>query len=632
MCGITGVFNIDNRKEIEEIILYKMTNTLTHRGPDSSGVYLNEKKNVGLGFRRLAIIDLSDAGNQPMKSLCSNNWIVFNGEIYNFKTLKQSLKEKHEFKSQTDSEILLHLYEEKGEQMVKDLNGMFAFAIWDEKKETFFCARDHSGIKPFYYFFDNNYFIFGSEIKAILEHPYVKKELEPTVISYYLTFSCVPSPHTLFKNIFKLEAAHCLIISKSSIKKWEYWSPLDGVYEKKDEEFFIHETRRLLEQSIKNQMVSDVPFGCFLSGGVDSSTNAVLMSCTLGEPVKTFSIGFQDYEKYNEFEYSRNIIRTLKTHSYETLIGEDELLEFLPKLAYYADDPNGDPVCFPVYYLSRLIRNSGVIMAQVGEGADELFSGYNHYLIVVSIWKKYIRKLNRLPHSLKSILYRSNFYTNHRNFEMYKEVLRRLWSNQEFFWGGAICFTELSKNFLFSKKFSRMLDGINSYNLIKKHYTFIDEHMVDADFLTRMIYLELKIRLPELLLMRVDKMASAHSIEARVPFLDPNLVQLALQIPMELKLKNNETKYILKKAVENVLPREIIYRKKQGFGAPITELLKKKKWNSYFYNLITDSFLFTEDYFNKEYVDLLFKKPDVYAFRIWNLATLVLWHNKWIKN
>lgn len=630
MCGITGIINLNKQQDVHESLLKSMTDTLTHRGPDSSGIFVHENKQVGLGFRRLAIIDLSDAGNQPMKSRCSQNWIVFNGEIYNFKQLRTELKEKHDFFSQTDTEVLLHLYEEKGEKMVEDLNGMFAFCLWDEQKKIFFCARDQSGIKPFYYYFDGSRFIFGSEIKALLQHPGVKREIYFPAVSYYVTFACVPSPHTLFKNISKLEAAHCLIVSNEGIKKWEYWNPLDGYLEKKDEEFFIEETRNLLEDSIKSQMISDVPFGCFLSGGVDSSTNAVLMSRALGTPVKTFSIGFREYPKYNEFEYSRKIVKMLGAQSFETLIGEEELTEFLPQLAWHADDPNGDPVCFPVYYLSKLIRDSGVIMAQVGEGADELFAGYNHYLLMVTLWKRYLRILERFPLTIRKAFFELSTYVKKPRLESEREMLRRLSSQQELFWGGAIAFTDLQKKTLFSKSFQKELADFPSYTIIEKYYKEIDQRIPDADFLTRMIYLELKIRLPELLLMRVDKMASANSIEARVPFLDTKLIQLALQIPMQLKLKNNETKYLLKKAVETILPYEIIYRKKQGFGSPVEELLRKQKWNSYFRNLIFTSFFVSEGYFNKEYIESLFQYPERHSFRIWNLVTLTLWHQEWM--
>ncbi len=630
MCGITGVFNLGEQRDVDETILQEMTKTLIHRGPDSSGIFINDKKNIGLGFRRLSIIDLSDAGNQPMKSSCNGNWIVFNGEIYNFKTLKASLKEKHDFRSHTDSEVLLHLYEEKGKDMVRELSGMFAFCLWDEKDQTFFCARDHAGIKPFYYFFDGTRFIFGSEIKAILAHPSVKREMYFPAVSYYLTFACVPVPHTLFKNISKLDAAHCLLVSKNGIKKWEYWNPLDGNFERNDEQFFIDETKKLLECSIKNQMVSDVPFGCFLSGGIDSSTNAVLMSRALGEPVKTFSIGFRDYPKYNELEYSRKINSLLGATSYETLIGEEELMDFLPKLAWHADDPNGDPVCLPVYYLSKLIRESGVIMAQVGEGADELFAGYNHYLMITTFWKKYLKFFKKLPSGVKQTVLKLSSTVKKNSFETEREIVRRLSYNQELFWGGAIAFTEFQKEKLLSNDFKKNIIDCLSYDIISKYYTEIDQKYPQADFLARMIYVELKVRLPELLLMRVDKMASAHSIEARVPFLDPKLIQLALQIPMYLKLKNNETKYILKKAVENILPHEIIYRKKQGFGSPVAELLVLPKWNSFFLDLILQSDFITQGYFNKKYICYLFQKPTEYSFCIWNLITLALWHNKWI--
>lgn len=659
MCGITGVYHFNNSKEVDESILVKMRDSLIHRGPDSAGIYISPDKKVGLGFRRLAIIDLSDAGNQPMANENGTVWIVFNGEIYNFQELRKDLIRKgHRFRSNTDTEVIIHQYEEDGPGCLEKFNGMFAFAIYDEKKEQIFFARDRLGIKPFYYGVQNGVFLFGSEIKAILADSHFKRELNEEAFYHYITFACCPAPYTLFQDIKKLPAGWCGILHENgNVDLWQYWdaipkvnqmfrgrtssggpTSLNGRYWTNagaQEEYYIEEVRRLLEDSVRGQMVSDVPFGVFLSGGIDSSTNAIFMSEALGHPVETFSIGFRDFEKFNELQYSRQIAEMLGAKKHEVLIGEEELFEFLPKLALHADDPNGDPVCLPVYYVSKLIRDSGVIMAQVGEGADELFAGYDHYLAVVRYWQKYIHWLRHIPNFIFQISY-SLSRVLPSGHDLHKEVLRRLANGQEFFWGGAIAFTDYQKQFLFTKEFKKRAkeQDWSVYALIKQYYDKIDAEWPEADFLQKMAYLELKIRLPELLLMRVDKMASAHSIEARVPFLDHRIVELAMQIPMQRKIKNMNSKHILKKAVADKVPANIINRKKQGFGAPVSDWMRGESREQLF-SLLSKSFFMKEGYFDKAYIqkmidDHIALKTDN-SFRIWNLITLSLWGSNWLR-
>jgi asparagine synthase (glutamine-hydrolysing) len=671
MCGITGIYIVNNPSEVQKDTLIKMRETLIHRGPDDSGLYISPNKKLGLGFRRLAIIDLSKAGNQPMTNEDKTLWLMFNGEIYNFQEIKeQLLKKGHQFKSRTDSEVLLHLYEEKGEKCLEDLNGMFAFVIWDEKQQKLFAARDRIGIKPFYYYYKDGIFLFGSEIKAILENPIVKREPDLEGISHYLTFACTPAPFTLFKNIKKLPAAHYLTLDKiGHLETKRYWSPISSVIAsepKASEAIYINKVRELLQDSIKKQMVSDVSFGCFLSGGIDSSTNAVLMSQAMGSPVETFSISYKDFPQYDEFEYSRKIAQILGSKRYESLVGQEEFLAWLPKMAQYTDDPNGDWVCFPVYYLAKLFIDNGVIMGQVGEGSDELFNGYDRDLIFYNFWKKFWRYAEKLPQFIKIIPYFLSKILPKNSLVLPKELLRRLAYHKPLFFGGANAFSAYDKQFLLAESFKKQIPFDISDKVVENIYSDLslqrDQSFLSLrggqrptkqslrlprlpfsqsrndktfDFLQQYLYMELNLRLPELLLMRVDKMVSISSIEARVPFLDHRLVELAFSMPMELKLKNNTTKYILKKAVEGIIPDEIIDRKKKGFGAPVSEWLREnKEIQEKLISIIKNSKIhqlgiFDYDYINQLITHHLTGRHDN-SFKIWNLVTLSLWYDNWI--
>ena len=656
MCGITGIYIVNNPSEVQKDTLIKMRDTLIHRGPDDSGLYISPDKKLGFGFRRLAIIDLSRAGNQPMANEDKTLWLMFNGEIYNFQELKEELiKKGHQFKSKTDSEVLLHLYEEKGEKCLDDLNGMYAFVIWDEKQQKLFASRDRIGIKPFYYYYKDGVFLFGSEIKAILAHPFVKREPDLEGISHYLTFSCTPAPFTLFKNIKKLPPAHYLTLDKfGHLETHRYWSPLNTQYsilntsQENQEQFYIQKVRELLQDSIERQMVSDVPFGCFLSGGIDSSTNAVLMSQAMGTPVETFSISYKDFPQYDEFEYSRQIVDILGAKKHEAVVGQKEFLELLPQMASYADDPSSDWTCFPIFYLAKLFRDNGVIMGLVGEGSDELFCGYDTYMKFINIWTKFWRYAEKLPKFIKILPYYLSRILPKYYAVLAKELLRRLAYNKPLFYGGANAFSAYDKQFLYSDSFKKQISPEHSDAFIESIYNSIslinhDTHQGKAipslDFFQTLLYFELSLRLPELLLMRIDKMASIHSLETRVPFLDHRLVELVFSIPMELKIKNNTTKYILKKSVRDIIPEEIIYRKKKGFGAPVPEwLMDKSDIGPKLMNIIHNSKIKELDLFDYDYINQLISdhQKNRYnnafrsAFKLWNLITLSLWYDKWI--
>jgi len=651
MCGISGIFHFNNSRVVKESEVTKMRDTLIHRGPDDAGSYVSPDKKVGLGTRRLKIIDLSEAGHMPMSAEGTRDkrqetrdkvWITYNGEVYNFKVLRAELEKKgYRFHSRTDTEVILNAYIEYGFDCVKKFNGMFAFAIWDEKRKLLFAARDHIGIKPFYWAVQNGTFYFGSEIKAILAHPDFKKELDLPKISYYLTYGAMPAPYTLFKDIRKLPPAHTLIVrSDSKLEEKEYWSPLSREHhtnKKHNEEYYAEEIKKILKESIEAQMVSDVPFGCFLSGGIDSSVNAALMSRALGLPIETFSIGTNEHEKYNEFQYSRKAAELLKAKIHERVINRNDFIELLKGggYAYHADDPNADYVCVMVYYLSEFIKKSGVIVAQVGEGADELFAGYEPYKLVLSLHDRIWKNLERFPRFLKKIPYLATIPISSPRIDFHKEYLRRLGAGEEPFWGLAIGFTPTHKKYLLQKEFGKTLAQNHEYEIADKFYRTIRKLDPEADFLEQMTYLEIKNRLAELLLMRVDKMSMAHSIEARVPFLDYRLVELALHIPQSIKLKNQTTKYILKKAVRGIIPDDIIDRKKQGFGAPVEEWLRDKEKSKPFFEMIRNSKLKKLGIMNYEYIEKLFRSHQRThtnnCFRIWTLLTLSVWYDYWFK-
>ena len=634
---MSGVFHYKSSTRATEAGVSAMRDTLVHRGPDDAGTYLSPDHSVGLGSRRLKIIDLSPMGHMPMADAAGELSITYNGEVYNFRELRAALEAKgHRFRSSGDTEVILAAYREYGPACVTRFNGMFAFAIWDERHRRLFCARDHVGVKPFYYAVQGGTFYFASEIKAILAHPDFKKEFDEEGAGLYLTFSSTPAPHTLFRGVRKLPPAHTLTLEaggEPDIR--EYWSPLaSGEPHGTGEDFFRDEIRRLLRDSIRSQMVSDVPFGCFLSGGIDSSTNAALMSEALGTPVETFSVGSKRFGRYNEFEYSRRMAKAIGARTHETLIDESSALEFLERFPVTMDDPVGDQACLPLYFLARLARESGVIVVQVGEGSDELFAGYNTYRsayrLATSLW----RTLARLPAPLRRFPYAVSSLSQSPRLDFAKEYLYRLANGEEPFWGLAFAFGGHHLGRLLTPDARGRIGAVPAAAVVRKLYAAVDTADSDADFLKRITYLELKQRLGEFLLMRADKMLMAHSVEGRVPFLDRRLVELAFRIPTSLKFKHGEPKYILKKAVEGIIPHDIIWRKKQGFGTPLSEWLRQDSpIAERLADTVRRSRLRERNLLEYGYVERLIaahaRGAADHSFRIWNLVTLSRWYDHW---
>lgn len=638
MCGIAGVFHYRGTGTVTDAHVTAMRDTLVHRGPDDAGTFISPDRTVGLGSRRLKIIDLSPTGHMPMTDASGRFTVTYNGEVYNFKELRTELEARgHRFRSTGDTEVILEAYREYGPECVKRFNGMFAFALWDEKERTLFCARDHVGVKPFYYALQNGAFFFASEIQAILAHPDFKKEFNEEGASLYLTFSSTPAPHTLFRDVKKLPPAHRLTLTtggEPSIE--EYWSPLvsGANLAGSGEEYFRDEIRRLLRDSIRSQMVSDVPFGCFLSGGIDSSTNATLMSEALGTPVETFSVGSKGFGQYNEFEYSRRTARTIGARTHETLIDEASAIEFLERFPALMDDPVGDQACLPLYYLARLARENGVIVVQVGEGSDELFAGYETYRSAQRLYTSLWRFLERLPAPVRRLPYAVSSLSQSPRLDFAKEYLYRLAEGEEPFWGLAFAFGGHHLRSLLTPAAHTRLGAVPAAAIINNLYAAVDAADSHADFLKRITYIELKQRLGEFLLMRADKMIMAHSVEGRVPFLDRRLVELSFHIPTALKFKNGEPKYILKRAVEGIIPDDVIRRKKQGFGTPISEWLRKgSPIAERLADTVRHSRLRERGLMNYDYIERLIaahaRGAANHSFRIWNLVTLSRWYDHW---
>ncbi len=576
MCGICGALVFNNAQfQITEPYLRQMTDIIAHRGPDSDGHWVSPDGRVGLAFRRLAIIDLSTLANQPMCNEDGTLWLVFNGEIYNHAEVRAELLRggNHTWKTDhSDTEMILHAFEEWGIECLHKFRGMFAFALWDTRKRELWLVRDRLGIKPMYYSQHHGRLTFASEIKALLQDPEQPRAVNEESFYHFLSFLTTPAPNTLFEGIKKLACGTYLHITADGRMDerrywdmWDYTNPLTGVSEDDIARMLLDELRT----SVQLRKVSDVPAGVFLSGGIDSSTNAALFAEGDTLPIKTFSIGYDaDYASYpSELPYARRMAETVGADHHERLLNADDLINFLPKMVWLQDEPIADPVCVPVYYVSKLARENGVIVAQVGEGSDELFCGYDS-------WRRAIH-LQRyddlpVPDSLKQLGLTALRTLGHEH-RAYYEWLRRGANGEPVFWGGAEAFYEAQKKRLISPRLRERFKNYSSWEALAPIYERFQQKAWDKSALNWMTYLDLNLRLPELLLMRVDKMSMGVSLEGRVPFLDYKFVELAMSIPSSIKTKNGELKYILKKAVRGVIPDELIDRKKQGFGVPVYE-------------------------------------------------------------
>jgi len=639
MCGICGIWEYGATEgRVERAVIEKMRDVMTHRGPDDAGDLIFDEGRGGFGFRRLSIIDLSPAGHQPMRGCTDRVWLVFNGEIYNHAQLRAGLEERgHTYASRTDSETILHLYEERGLDFVHDIEGDYAIALWDADRQRLVLARDRAGVKPLYFYQQDGRFIFASEIKAILEHPAVTPEVNEEALYHYLTFVTTPAPQTLFRDVRKLPAGHMLVIDRGgSACMTQYWDALPPespvVRSETEHQRNILE---LLRASIKKRMMADVPFGVFLSGGVDSSANVALMSELMSQPVRTFTVGFHDSEELNELESARAISKRFGTDHHEVMIGREEMQKFLPDLVFHQDEPIADPVCVPLYYVSKLARDTGTIVVQVGEGSDEIFAGYDWFRTYLQIEERFWRHAERFPVSARhaASIFAKPLVTRVLKKRMAAELVRRLGANESLFWGGAIVFDETMKANLLLPEMQARFQGLSTYNIVREYQETIARERPASDYAARMTYLELKLRLPELLLMRVDKITMATSVEARVPFLDHYLIEYAMGLPRGLKVKGATGKHILKRALESILPADVLYQSKRGFGAPINEWFRGPGGDDLVKQLMNSSIRkrnFFDYAFVQRMADEHARGTRDWSANLWCLLNLSLWYERWI--
>lgn len=663
MCGIAGILDSTAKRPPQSDELTAMQRTMRHRGPDGNGQWISPQGNVGLAHLRLSIIDLSAKAAQPMTDGYDKVWITYNGEIYNHEILRKLLEKVGRVfaTDHSDTEVLIHGYLEWGiDGLLQRLEGMYSFAIWDCKYKKLVLARDRIGIKPVYFTKTKGRFVFASEIKAILADPTIERDIDPQAFNHFLSFMIAPAPLTMFKGIFKLPAAHVMEVSKDGTMSFRrYWDAVPGqstdpskinhLSESELETFYTHGILTHLKSAISKRMMSDVPIGVFLSGGIDSSANVALMSQMMDRPVDTFTVGFKDYKHLNELDYANRIAKKFKTNHHEILIDETDMIGYMDDLVYSQDEPIADWVCIPLYFVSKLAKDCGVTVVQVGEGSDEQFCGYDSYMTYLKLHQRFWDNYIKVPLILRKMIgvVAEKLACLTPRFDKIVEVLSRAGKNQELFWSGANAFWNVHKrrtlkgklvpsNLRELKQAGLDVSGLNNADsgaIISSYLETFDKRQPGQDQLTRMAYSEFRLRLPELLLMRVDKIGMSTSIEARVPFLDHKLVEFTMDIPMNWKIKGGETKYLLKKALRGLLPDDILYREKMGFAAPMAEWLRGELGQRAEASVLTSPLLdrgfLDRDNISKQFRDHIEGRRDN-ALHLWTLYNLTAWYEKWI--
>ena len=566
MCGICGIYNFQNDNPVDEPTLRAMTAVITHRGPDDEGYHL--EPSVGLGMRRLSIIDLA-TGQQPLRSEDGNVVVICNGEIYNFRALRDELISRgHRFSTNSDCEVIVHLYEELGEKCIERLRGMFALAVWDSLRGRLLLARDRIGIKPFYYAVHEGTLIFGSEIKSILQYAPLPRQVNPAGLHHYLSLNYVPAPFTLIDGVHQLLPGSYLLADDDGVKKDSYWDLRFISAHALGEAEWQKSVREHLQEAVTSHLVSDVPFGAFLSGGIDSSAVVAMMTSALAQPVSTFSIDFEE-KSFSEAKYAQMVADRYNS-DHHVITARPDIVRLLQSLIWYADDPLADSSMIPVYLIAEFARKH-VTMVLTGDGGDEVFAGYETYNAhyVRKMYRKipaFVRKqiIKRLVDALPVSLSKVSFDFKAKRFVTGAE----LDEEESFFWW-RIIFTETAKNDLYSQAFRERLDVRPTKHLYKEYFS----RSRTDDPLNRMLYVDTRFYLPSDMLVKVDRMTMANALEARVPFLDHEMVEFAATIPPSIKFKNRSKKYILKKALSPLLSDEILYRKKAGFNVPVNAWL-----------------------------------------------------------
>lgn len=628
MCGITGLYGFQNQPA-ERGLLEKMNQEIVHRGPDADGFYTHG--HVGLAMRRLKVIDL-ESGNQPIANEDQTLWIVFNGEIYNYRELREDLVRKgHKFHTHSDTEVIVHLYQDLGEKCVEKLFGMFAFAIYDTKNDSLFIARDRLGIKPLFYHQSEKGVVFGSEIKPILKSGWLSPQINLQAVNHFLSLNYLPQPWTPFEGITQLPPGHWMKIMKNRVDLREYWDIPAGETIEISEEESCKKILELLHRSMKRRLIADVPIGTYLSGGLDSSALVWLMKEHRHGTIKTFSVGF-DHPAYDETPYAREVAQHFGTDHYEIKCGPQDVMETIPKIAWHADNLLADQAALPLYLVSKLAKKH-VTVCLSGDGGDEVFVGYptfhaDRYHRIFSKIPAVIRRglvqplVNSLPASAEKLSfdYKAKKFIEAGDYN----------SEKAHYWWRTI-YNDREKEALFTSEARARLGarGLDSYSLYGNYFQKASAR--GAEFVNRCLYADMKVWLAGNNLYKVDTMSMAHGLEARVPFLDHELVEFMAKLPPELKFKGNVLKYLMKKVLKGKLPERVYARKKAGFHSPIS---------FWFRNALQDSLKQTfaeplpkfQQILRKEKIgDMLdqhFQGKQNHAYRIWGLLIF----RSWIKN
>jgi asparagine synthase (glutamine-hydrolysing) len=620
MCGFVGA--IDTSRRLDAELLVRMRDALVHRGPDEEGLWLSPDRHVGFGTRRLKIIDLV-AGQQPMGDEDDTVMLAYNGEVYNHRALRAELeKVGRRFRTRCDTEVVLAAYQEYGDNCLARLDGMFAFAIWDAGRKRLFFARDRAGEKPLYYAATRSGWIFGSEIKALLEHPDLGRSVDLEALSYYLTFLTTPPPSTLFAGISKLAAAHCgSWTAKEGLRTWRWWNlPDREPTTEVDEDALADELRALFDSSVEERMMSDVPIGVYLSGGVDSSANVAFMCRHTPEPLRTFSVAFADEPSLDELAHARAVAECFHTDHHEVVLHDDDVLRCLPELVHHQDEPIADPVCVPLFHLARATKQKGVTVVQVGEGSDESFFGYPIHAQMFPTARALRRAERFVPRRVlrTAVSGLAPFVGAHR-YEFMREALTRGIPAPH----GISGLSERQKKRL-----------LVDHNGRPSPFDFLTSSFgsarTDHELASVGLAHEFGLRMPELLLMRIDKMTMASSVEARAPYLDPQLVEFAARVPLPRHWANGEGKLLLKRALSGSVPEFVLARRKQGFGAPTW------RWLSSLQAVARRELLREQlfEYFDEAAVRQVLEQtptPKRGVVDFWVLLNFALWHRHWIE-
>jgi asparagine synthase (glutamine-hydrolysing) len=610
MCGIAGFIDAQLRLDNAEQLIDRMCKVIRHRGPDDQGVWVGDR--VALGMRRLSIIDLA-GGHQPIFNEDQSILIVFNGEIYNYRELQKELQERgHHFRTNSDTEAIVHAYEEYGDDCVKHLRGMFAFALWDRKRQRLLAARDRFGKKPLNYYWDEHRLIFGSEIKSILEAG-IPREINSIALDEYLVYGYVPAPNTLFKGVMKLPAAHILIYEDGQISTKRYWELPFIPISQDDEATAIERTRALLKDAVQVRLMSEVPLGAFLSGGVDSSIVVGLMSSMMSQPVKTFSIGF-DEDDFSELPYARQVAKHFGTDHHEFFVQPD-LVSVLPQLAWAYDEPFADPSMLPTYYVSKLAREH-VTVVLTGDGGDEIFGGYTRYERELSI--------NRIPAVVRhlcgygSMLMPDGMRGKKRLRNMLHDLATR-------YVHAGMLFSEGSRLSMYHPRYLAYMRDHDPYERQIHEFHTVSQ----LDIMAQMQYVDVRAYLADDILVKVDKASMLNSVETRAPLLDQHLVEYVSSLPSTIRTRNHVLKYLLKKVAADVLPTEILTRPKQGFGVPLKHWFRGDL-TGFAHDLLDSPRSRQRGIFNPQFIRDLLKahastKLVNHSEGIWALLCLELW-------